>query len=90
MNMLGNNEDKVRDYALSLKQVKAEIDYARRFKRELVSGVGHADTAAVFSNILGEEIPMNRINVTLVPGDRAIVRATQFALAARLRQARPP
>jgi hypothetical protein len=32
---------------------------------DVVSSVGHADTAAVLSDILGFEIPMNRISVSL-------------------------
>lgn len=36
---------------------------------DVVSAIGHADTAAVVSNILGREIPMNRISVSLEPGD---------------------
>jgi len=32
---------------------------------DVISAVGHADTAAVLTNILGFEVPMNRINVTL-------------------------
>jgi len=31
----------------------------------VVSAVGHADTAAVLSNMLGFEVPMNRINISL-------------------------
>lgn len=30
-----------------------------------VSAIGHADTAAVVGNILGVEVAMNRVNVTL-------------------------
>lgn len=42
----------------------------RRLKRvDFVSAVGHEDTAAIFSGILGVEIPKNRIKVTLFPGD---------------------
>ena len=33
------------------------------------SCIGHADTAAVVSNILGREVPMNRANVKLNAGD---------------------
>ncbi len=32
---------------------------------DVVSAIGHADTAAVLTNMLGFEIPMNRINVAL-------------------------
>ena len=32
---------------------------------DVVSAVGHADTAAVLSDLLGFEVPMNRTSVTL-------------------------
>ncbi len=32
---------------------------------DVTSAVGHADTAAVLSDILGFEIPMNRVSVSL-------------------------
>ena len=35
--------------------------------------VGHADTAAVFETILDLPVTVNRINVRLKPGDKAIV-----------------
>ena len=37
--------------------------------KEAVSCIGHPDTAAVVSNILGREIPCNRINISLKDGD---------------------
>ena len=37
------------------------------------SAVGHADTAAVFSSVLGVEVPCNRVTVTLKEGDVALV-----------------
>jgi hypothetical protein len=37
------------------------------------SAVGHADTAAVFSSVLGVPVPMNRATVTLAVGDQALV-----------------
>ena len=37
------------------------------------SAVGHADTAAVFSSVLGVEIPCNRATVALKGGDVALV-----------------
>lgn len=39
----------------------------------LESAVGHADTAAVLSNMLGREIAFNRANVQLGAGDVAVV-----------------
>lgn len=38
-----------------------------------ISAVGHPDTAAVMSNMTGVEIPANRVNVHLDPGDTLIV-----------------
>ncbi len=32
---------------------------------DVVSAIGHADTAAVLTNMLGFEVPMNRASVTL-------------------------
>lgn len=37
------------------------------------SAVGHAETAAVFESILNLPVHVNRINVHLKPGDKAIV-----------------
>ena len=36
---------------------------------ETISAVGHPDTAAVISNLLGKEVPANRININLEKGD---------------------
>ena len=38
-----------------------------------VSAVGHADTANVLSSTLGINIPMNRVNISLTPGDVLVV-----------------
>ena len=37
------------------------------------SAVGHADTAAVFSNQLGVAVPANRVTVSLLKGDTVLV-----------------
>ena len=41
-----------------------EID-AAEVPADVVSAIGHADTAAVLSNMLGFEVPMNRMNISL-------------------------
>ena len=41
-----------------------EID-ATEVPADVVSAVGHADTANVLTNMLGFEVPMNRINISL-------------------------
>lgn len=38
-----------------------------------VSAVGHADTANVLTTTLGLNIPMNRVNISLTPGDVLVV-----------------
>jgi hypothetical protein len=44
------------------------------------SAVGHQGTAEIMSRLLGTEVPMNRVQVAMEPGDRAIV----FRLLTRL------
>lgn len=52
---------------LTLEEVK------KLLSNNFVSAVGHADTASVLSASLGINIPMNRINISLIPGDVLIV-----------------
>ena len=40
---------------------------------EIVSAVGHADTAAVFGDQLGLNVPCRRMTVEMGPGDWAVV-----------------
>ena len=42
-------------------------------KDDCVSAIGHIDTSRVLSDILGTEIPMNRINISLKKGDSLII-----------------
>lgn len=48
---------------------EAQTELAAGFE----SAVGHADTAAVFSAVLGVEVPANRATVALNKGDQALV-----------------
>lgn len=48
--------------------------------RGFISAVGHQDTAAVLSDMLGLDVPCDRINVRLTPDDVLVV-----ARALRLR-----
>lgn len=50
-----------------------EIAAADVAKLQLESAIGHQDTAAVLSNMLGKDIKPNRVNVALQPGDSLIV-----------------
>lgn len=38
-----------------------------------ISCVGHADTARIIGGILGEEIPVNRVSLSISPGDMLVV-----------------
>lgn len=40
---------------------------------EIVSIVGHADTARLFETILGIPVPVNRQSIKLLPSDRLLV-----------------
>lgn len=57
LNMLAGNAD-VHVRAVSL-------DTARTLAKVCTSAVGHADTAAVFADVLGVPVPCNRVSVSL-------------------------
>ena len=65
LNMLAGNAD-IHVRVVSLKT-------ARNLASTAVSAVGHADTAAVFADVLGVPVDCNRVSVTLEDGDVAIV-----------------
>ena len=65
LNMLGGNADvAVREVAVSV---------ATSLAADCTSVVGHADTAAVFSAVLGVTVPCNRATVALKEDDVALV-----------------
>ena len=49
--------------------VSVETVSADDIPADVVSCIGHTDTANVLSNILEMQVPVNRMNVTLNPGD---------------------
>lgn len=61
------------DYRLSI--IPLLPDYAARMLKELpfVSAIGHNDTAAVVSTMLGVDVPQNRINIALQDEDILLV-----------------
>lgn len=65
LNMLTGNAD------ISVRQVS--LDVARNLAQVATSAVGHADTAAVFADVLGVPVPCNRASVTLGDGEAALV-----------------
>ncbi len=54
---------------------KISIGKARNIlsKNEFVSAIGHESTAKFLSQILGINIPLNRIQIKMSKGDRAVV-----------------
>lgn len=64
------------DFELAV--TKIDLEDAREWIRngEFVSAVGHESTAKLLSELLGVEIPMNRIFVNMQRGDEAL--AIQF------------
>ena len=65
LNMLDGNAD------ISVREVSPTV--AASLAATCTSAVGHADTAAVFSNVLGVTVPCNRATVALKEGDVALV-----------------
>ena len=65
LNMIVGNAD------ISVREVSQKV--AAILADACVSAVGHADTAAVFSAVLGVTVPCNRATVALKEGDVALV-----------------
>lgn len=49
------------------------LEQAREYAKNAESAVGHADTAAVFSDVLGLPVAANRATVALSKGDSVLV-----------------
>ncbi len=49
--------------------VRAEKIDKTNIPRDIVSAIGHADTAKIVSNVLGFEVPCNRMQINLKYGD---------------------
>ena len=67
LNMLDSKPVKVHFAEIT---ASSAADYVRN---GAVSAVGHANTAAVFADVLGEPVEAQRTTVQLRPGDRLIV-----------------
>ena len=58
---------------LTLDEARAKLALAEKNKVEIRSAVGHADTAAIFSTLLGRRVDTARVSVKLTPTDAALV-----------------
>lgn len=65
--------------AFSLQMVNADCNIkirsvdASEIPEDIISCVGHADTAKVLSSLLGREVPCNRESINLMEGDELYV-----------------
>jgi len=50
-----------------------DLEFILALASDVISAVGHADTAAIFSGILGIAVPVNRMSVKLGPHDSALI-----------------
>jgi hypothetical protein len=66
--MLERKTQLVQFLPCSVEQAKLELEGC-----EIVSAIGHADTAAVISSMLEMPLPANRISVKLGPDDGLLV-----------------
>lgn len=67
-----NMVDCTHDGTMQWKPVIVE-DVAKVVKGGITSGIGHQQTAGLFSTVLGVPVAMNRISVLLKRGDSAII-----------------
>jgi hypothetical protein len=68
LNMLERVPQIVQFLPCSVEQARQELEGC-----EIISTIGHADTAAVVSAMLQISLPANRISVKLTPGDGLLV-----------------
>lgn len=62
----------VDDGTISVATLTTE-EATRALANGFTSAIGHSDIAAVVSDILGVDAPMNRVNLTLTTGDVLVV-----------------
>ena len=67
LNMIAEKSGQIWFREIGVSQVRAEL------AQDLVSCVGHADTAAVFSEVLGVPVACARVTVTIEPGETVLV-----------------
>ena len=63
----------IADYPVSINVKEISQEEAKTLAAAAVSAVGHADTANVFSGVLGVNVPANRATVILKKDETALV-----------------
>ena len=61
------------EFPVSVHFVEISATVMAKLAQGSVSAIGHADTAELFSTILGVKVPCNRVSVTLKAGDNALL-----------------
>lgn len=67
LNMVAASSGNLHFREISISQVRSEL------AQDLESCVGHADTAAVFADVLGVPVACARVTVTMEPGETVLV-----------------
>jgi hypothetical protein len=73
-----------KEYVIKAKQISIEEAKEMLEKEHFTSAIGHQATAQLLTNVLGVDIPLNRIQIQLQPGDRLLA----FLLKKRLEEGR--
>lgn len=60
-------------FPIAIQVEEISLEQAKSLAADTTSAVGHADTANVFSSVLGVNVPTNRATVVLNSGDKALV-----------------
>lgn len=60
-------------FPIAIKVEEISLEEAKSLAVDTTSAVGHVDTANVFGNVLGINVPTNRATVVLNSGDKALV-----------------
>jgi len=70
------------EYLITARQINIQEAKEMLDKEHFISAVGHKATAELLTNVLGIEVPYNRIQIELQPGDKVIA----FLLKKRLEE----
>ncbi len=62
-----------RYYKISPEEARTLVAENGKLKANVISAIGHQATAQYLASLLGVEIPVQRINISMVQGDKAIV-----------------
>lgn len=60
-------------YTLTVRFTPLSVGEARVRPELLISAIGHADTAQLFSALLGRDLAVNRETLTVADGDRLLL-----------------